>query len=124
MLTPGETDELFTIMRQLKAGGRSIIFISHKLREVQAIADVITVIRRGKVMGQRPPTATDAELLPLPPSSADRRKAVPEGGLVPVLELSVTTWLSLAVPPAPPANSWPVFSAGARPVAGGKRLAP
>ncbi len=59
VLTPGETDELFTIMRQLKAGGRSIIFISHKLKEVQAIADVITVIRRGKVVGQRPPTATD-----------------------------------------------------------------
>jgi general nucleoside transport system ATP-binding protein len=65
VLTPGETDELFTIMRQLKAGGRSIIFISHKLREVQAIADVITVIRRGQVMGQRPPTATDSELATL-----------------------------------------------------------
>jgi simple sugar transport system ATP-binding protein len=65
VLTPGETDELFTIMRQLRAGGQSIIFISHKLREVQAIADVITVIRRGKVMGQRPPTATDEELAAL-----------------------------------------------------------
>jgi len=65
VLTPGETEELFTIMRQLRAGGRSIIFISHKLREVQAIADVITVIRRGKVMGQRPPTATDEELAAL-----------------------------------------------------------
>jgi general nucleoside transport system ATP-binding protein len=65
VLTPGETDELFTIMRQLKAGGRSIIFISHKLREVQAIADVVTVIRRGKVMGERPPSATDAELAAL-----------------------------------------------------------
>ena len=42
-----------------------IIFISHKLREVQAIADVITVIRRGAVMGQRPPTATDEELAAL-----------------------------------------------------------
>ena len=65
VLTPGETDELFTIMRQLKAGGRSLIFISHKLREVQAIADVITVIRRGKVVGQLPPTATDEELAAL-----------------------------------------------------------
>ncbi len=65
VLTPGETEELFTIMRQLRAGGRSIIFISHKLREVQAIADVITVIRRGAVMGQRPPTATDEELAAL-----------------------------------------------------------
>jgi ABC-type uncharacterized transport system ATPase subunit len=65
VLTPGETEELFTIMRQLRADGRSIIFISHKLREVQAIADVITVIRRGQVMGQRPPTATDEELAAL-----------------------------------------------------------
>jgi general nucleoside transport system ATP-binding protein len=65
VLTPGETEELFTIMRQLKAGGRSIIFISHKLKEVQAIADVVTVIRRGKVVGQRPPTASDEELAAL-----------------------------------------------------------
>jgi general nucleoside transport system ATP-binding protein len=65
VLTPGETEELFTIMRQLRADGRSIIFISHKLREVQAIADVITVIRRGQVMGERPPTATDEELAAL-----------------------------------------------------------
>jgi simple sugar transport system ATP-binding protein len=65
VLTPGETEDLFRIMRELRAGGRSIIFISHKLREVQAIADTITVIRRGAVVGQRPPTATDAELAAL-----------------------------------------------------------
>jgi general nucleoside transport system ATP-binding protein len=65
VLTPGETEELFTIMRQLREGGRSIIFISHKLREVQAIADTVTVIRRGEVMGERPPTATDADLAAL-----------------------------------------------------------
>ncbi len=65
VLTPGETEELFTIMRELRAGGRSIIFISHKLKEVQAIADVVTVIRRGRVVGERPPTASDAELAEL-----------------------------------------------------------
>ena len=65
VLTPGETEELFTIMRQLRADGRSIIFISHKLQEVQEIADVITVIRRGQVVGERPPTATDEELAAL-----------------------------------------------------------
>jgi ABC-type uncharacterized transport system ATPase subunit len=65
VLTPGETEELFVIMRQLRADGRSIIFISHKLREVQEIADVITVIRRGQVVGERPPTATDEELAAL-----------------------------------------------------------
>ncbi|HWG64843.1 MAG TPA: ABC transporter ATP-binding protein [Streptosporangiaceae bacterium] len=65
VLTPGETEELFRIMRDLRAGGRSIVFISHKLREVQAIADTITVIRRGRVVGERPPTASDSELASL-----------------------------------------------------------
>jgi general nucleoside transport system ATP-binding protein len=65
VLTPGETEDLFRIMRELRAGGRSIIFISHKLREVQAIADTITVIRRGKVVGERPPGTSSAELASL-----------------------------------------------------------
>ena len=65
VLTPGETEDLFRIMRELREGGRSIIFISHKLKEVQAIADNITVIRRGKVVGERPPTTTTMELASL-----------------------------------------------------------
>jgi simple sugar transport system ATP-binding protein len=65
VLTPGETNELFRIMRELQASGKSIIFISHKLKEVQEIADRITVIRRGKVVGAPPPTATDEELASL-----------------------------------------------------------
>ncbi len=65
VLTPGETEDLFAIMRQLRDSGHSIIFISHKLREVQAIADKITVIRRGKVVAERPPTTSDAELAAL-----------------------------------------------------------
>jgi ABC-type uncharacterized transport system ATPase subunit len=65
VLTPGETADLFRIMRELRADGRAIVFISHKLREVQEIADAITVIRHGKVVGERPPTATDADLAEL-----------------------------------------------------------
>jgi simple sugar transport system ATP-binding protein len=65
VLTPSETEDLFRIMRELRQGGRSIIFISHKLKEVQAIADNITIIRRGKVVGERPPTTSDAELAAL-----------------------------------------------------------
>jgi simple sugar transport system ATP-binding protein len=65
VLTPGETEDLFRIMRELRAGGRSIIFISHKLKEVQAIADNITVIRRGKVVGECPPSTTGVELAAL-----------------------------------------------------------
>ncbi len=62
VLTPQETDELLEIIRQLKNDGKSIVFISHKLREVKAISDVITVIRRGKVVGQAEPTASPTEL--------------------------------------------------------------
>jgi general nucleoside transport system ATP-binding protein len=65
VLTPGETEDLFAIMRQLRDSGHSIIFISHKLKEVQAIADNIMVIRRGKVVGERAPTTSDAELAAL-----------------------------------------------------------
>jgi general nucleoside transport system ATP-binding protein len=65
VLTPQETDELLEIMRQLKASGTSIVFITHKLREVRAIADRITVIRRGKVVGVAEPTASETELASL-----------------------------------------------------------
>jgi len=65
VLTPGETQELFRIIRQLRDGGTSVIFISHKLKEVQEIADHITVLRRGKVVGERTPPATEADLAAL-----------------------------------------------------------
>ena len=50
VLTPQEAEELFEIIRSLQAEGKSIIFISHKLGEVLAIADRITVLRRGKTI--------------------------------------------------------------------------
>ncbi len=62
VLTPQETDELMVIMRQLKEQGTAIIFITHKLREVREVADRITVIRLGKVIGEAEPTATNVEL--------------------------------------------------------------
>jgi general nucleoside transport system ATP-binding protein len=65
VLTPSETEDLFRVMRELREGGRSIVFITHKLKEVQAVADEITVIRRGQVVGERPPSTTDAELAAL-----------------------------------------------------------
>jgi simple sugar transport system ATP-binding protein len=48
VLTPGETEEIFVLLRNLAKDGRSIIFISHKLTEVLEIADRITVIRHGR----------------------------------------------------------------------------
>jgi ABC-type uncharacterized transport system ATPase subunit len=62
VLTPQETDELMQIMRDLAKSGTSIIFITHKLREVQEVADKITVIRLGKVVGEAKPTASASEL--------------------------------------------------------------
>ena len=55
VLTPQEADELFAIMRSLTKQGKSIIFITHKLREVIDVADRIMVIRRGAVVGQADP---------------------------------------------------------------------
>jgi ABC-type uncharacterized transport system ATPase subunit len=65
VLTPQETDELMEIMRQLAKSGTSIVFITHKLREVKAVADRITVIRLGKVVGSAKPDAETSELASL-----------------------------------------------------------
>ena len=62
VLTPQETDELMGTMRQLKEAGKAIVFITHKLREVREVADKITVIRLGKVVGEASPTASNQEL--------------------------------------------------------------
>ena len=65
VLTPQETDELLTIMRGLADSGKAIVFITHKLREVKAVADRITVIRRGRVVGTAEPSASATELASL-----------------------------------------------------------
>jgi simple sugar transport system ATP-binding protein len=66
VLTPQEALELFEILRNLKAGGMSIIFITHKLNEVLEIADRISVLRRGKKIDTVPREgATEAGLAEL-----------------------------------------------------------
>ncbi len=65
VLTPQETDELMQIMRQLKDEGKAIVFITHKLREVKEVADKITVIRLGKVVGEASPDDTSEQLASL-----------------------------------------------------------
>ena len=84
VLTPQETDELLEIIRQLKASGRSVVMISHKLREIKAVADRITVIRRGKVVGTALPTDSETELATMMVGRAvslkvDKAAAAPEG---------------------------------------------
>ncbi|MET0600142.1 MAG: ABC transporter ATP-binding protein [Mesorhizobium sp.] len=54
VLTPAETDALFATLRKLTATGLSIIFISHKLNEVLAVADRVLVLRGGRLVGERP----------------------------------------------------------------------
>jgi general nucleoside transport system ATP-binding protein len=61
VLTPGEVDELFEVVRSLVATGASIIFITHKLREVLAIADRVTVLRGGQVVGDVDPADATAQ---------------------------------------------------------------
>ncbi|MHB1496619.1 MAG: ABC transporter ATP-binding protein [Acidimicrobiales bacterium] len=55
VLTPQETEALFKIIRSLASSGRSVLFITHKLKEVLAIADRITVMRQGRVVGRTTP---------------------------------------------------------------------
>ncbi|MGO4536521.1 ABC transporter ATP-binding protein [Leifsonia sp. 2MCAF36] len=94
VLTPQETDELMGIMRQLKEQGTAIIFITHKLREVREVADRITVIRLGKVIGEAEPTATNVELASMMVGRAvsltvDKKPSVPGAAALVVQNLSV-----------------------------------
>lgn len=85
VLTPQETDELLRNMKKLKDRGTSIVFITHKLREVKEAADKITIIRRGKVVGTASPSASQEELASLMvgrPVSLDVEKKSPELGKV------------------------------------------
>ncbi|HWS23628.1 MAG TPA: ABC transporter ATP-binding protein [Anaerolineales bacterium] len=63
VLTPQEADDLFLIITELKKQGVSIIFITHKLKEVLAIADRITVMRGGKVVGHTTPAESNEQQL-------------------------------------------------------------
>ena len=63
VLTPGEVDQLFEVVRSLTAQGKSIIFITHKLREVLAVADRVTVLRGGRVVGEADPAQATAQSL-------------------------------------------------------------
>ena len=65
VLTPQEIDELMIVMQRLRDEGKGIVFITHKLREVRAIADRITVLRRGKIVGDAKPGTPESELAKL-----------------------------------------------------------
>lgn len=63
LLTPGETAHLFRVMRQWAAEGRSVVFITHKLKEVFAVSHTITVLRKGRVAGSLPSLEADEQTL-------------------------------------------------------------
>jgi ABC-type uncharacterized transport system ATPase subunit len=95
VLTPQETSEIFGVLRRLAAEGTSIVFISHKLYEVLEIADTITVIRRGRVVGQADPkTATEEDLAEMMVGRevsliVDKRPATPGDVVLEVKDLTV-----------------------------------
>ena len=127
VLTPQETDELMDIMRQLREAGKAIVFITHKLREVREVADRITVIRLGKVVGEADPSASNAELASMMvgrPVELTVHKDAPSSVTTPwwsrtsgsstLPDTSMST--ASASPSAPERSSrWPACRATARP---------
>ncbi len=94
VLTPQEADELVAIMQNLTSQGKSIIFISHKLREVLAVADRVEVLRLGKIVGEVEDlsTATEESLAALMVGRSvvlrvNKGEAHPEGTVLTVNEL-------------------------------------
>jgi simple sugar transport system ATP-binding protein len=63
LLTPQEADDLFETLRRMTAEGRTIIFVSHKLDELMAVADRVTVLRAGKLIGTVNTRETDQRAL-------------------------------------------------------------
>jgi len=96
VLTPQEIDELLDVMRALRDAGKSIVFITHKLKEVKAIADRITVVRRGRIVGTARPDASEDELAALMVGrtvklKVDKAVAQPGSPVLTVTDLSSTT---------------------------------
>ena len=63
VLTPQETEQLFALIRQLKHEGKTVLFVTHKLHEIMAITDDVTVMRAGKIVARRKTAETSAEEL-------------------------------------------------------------
>ncbi|MGH7725445.1 MAG: ABC transporter ATP-binding protein [Candidatus Eiseniibacteriota bacterium] len=90
VLTPQETEELFGVLRSLRSQGTTVVLITHKLREVMAISDDVTVMRGGRTVGTRKTAATSipelAELMVGRPVLLEVEKAEAKPG-APVLEI-------------------------------------
>jgi simple sugar transport system ATP-binding protein len=95
VLTPQEVEDLFKVLRSLVAQGKSIIFITHKLKEVMELADRITVLRDGRVVGTvTPAETTQARLAAMMVGRevnlvVQKKLAVPAGVVLQVKDLHV-----------------------------------
>jgi len=95
VLTPQEAEDLFKVLRSLSSQGKSIIFITHKLKEVMALADRITVLRDGRVVGTTTPDeTTELKLAAMMVGrevdlSVRKKPAYPDGLVVEVKDLQV-----------------------------------
>jgi len=63
VLTPAEADHLFRILGSLRGEGKAVLLITHKLREIRAVTDVVTVMRQGRIVATLPTAETTAEQL-------------------------------------------------------------
>ena len=95
VLTPDETDRLFVVLRAIRDAGGTVVLITHKLREVMAVCDAVTVMRRGRLAGHRSTgettTAALAELMVGRKVGQPARP--PESGVrTPVLRADGLTW--------------------------------
>ncbi len=63
VLTPQETDRLFDVMRNMKADGKALVIITHKLHEVMDVSDRVAVLRKGRYIGDVPTADTDPQQL-------------------------------------------------------------
>jgi ABC-type uncharacterized transport system ATPase subunit len=95
VLTPQEVRPLFAMLRQLRDQGRSVIFITHKLREVKTVADRVTIMRRGRVVATYDVSAiSESEMADLmvgtvaTPSTRPRRGPVDGAVVLQVVEIS------------------------------------
>jgi simple sugar transport system ATP-binding protein len=97
VLTPQEADQLFTVLDRLKAEGRAILYISHKLEEVKRLCDTATILRGGKKVSTCNPKAETAASLARMMVGADIKEVKPPAGR----RVTVRVWSSMTFASSP-----------------------
>jgi simple sugar transport system ATP-binding protein len=77
VLTPAETENLFSLFKKISAGGKAVVLISHKLDETLKLADRVTILRRGKTVAAMPAAGLSAEKIGALMFGGDEKKYVP-----------------------------------------------